>query len=82
MRSHNLLEKLSDIDFEVFDVASRKLNRMIVGNPMLAEDIVRYFRAETGKPMPIVRKTHKGLPSETKKTLKRLAHDNLCVLPG
>lgn len=81
MRSHNLLEKLSAISFDETDVASRKLNRMIIGNPTLAEDIVRYFRAETGRPMPIVRKTYKGVPASAKKTLDRLSHDRLCVLP-
>jgi hypothetical protein len=81
MKRANLQAKLSEVDYADHDVAARKLNRMIIGNPTLAEPIVRYYRAETGEAMQIFRKTNKGVPKTAKETLNRLSHDGLCVLP-
>ena len=81
MKRDNLQVKLSEVDYSDHDVASRKLNRMIIGNPTLAEPIIRFFRSETGEAMPIYRKTNKGVPKSTKLVLNRLDHDGLCKLP-
>ena len=81
MKPENLPKKLSAIDFSRKDVATKKLNRMIIGNPMLAEDIIRHYKVETGAAMQLTSKTVNAVPGNVRAGLYRFVRDGLCLLP-
>lgn len=81
MKPDNLLKKLSVIDFSRPDVAAKKLNRMIIGNPTLANEIIRHYKQETGVPMQLTNKMVNAVPGHVRADLYRFVRDGLCVLP-
>jgi len=81
MKAANLEKKLSAIDFDRLDVATQKLNRMIIGNPKLAEVILRRYRKETGELMQVSRKAYEGVPMESAAKMLHLDRNGICKIP-
>ena len=81
MKPENLPKKLSAVDFARADVAAKKLNRMMIGNPTLVEDIARHYKKETGVPLQLTSKTVNAVPGTVRAGLYRLVRDGFCLLP-